>query len=59
MGGSLKVIWHYMKREEIIKWSIKNPEYVTEFIQRLLVQVELKTALEQAVKKQTAIKNDN
>jgi hypothetical protein len=48
-----------MKREEIIKWSIKNPEYVTEFIQRLLVQVELKTALEQAVKKQTAIKNDN
>jgi len=48
-----------MKREEIIKWSIKNPEYVTKFIQRLFVQVELKTALEQIIKKQTVIKNDN
>jgi len=48
-----------MKHEEIIKWSIKNPEYITKFIQRLLVQVELKTALEQIVKKQTVAKNDN
>ena len=53
------MIWYCMKREEIIKWSIKNPEYLTRFIQQLLVQVELKTALEQIVLKQTVIKNDN
>ena len=48
-----------MNREQLIKWLVKNPEIVTEFLEKLITEAEFRLKIDEIVKKQNKIKYDN
>jgi len=48
-----------MNREQLIKWLIKNPEIMTEFLEKLITEAEFRLMIDGVIKKQNKIKYDN
>jgi hypothetical protein len=48
-----------MNREQLIKWLIKNPEIMTEFLEKLITEAEFRLMIDEVIKKQNKIKYDN
>ena len=48
-----------MNREQLIKWLVKNPEIMTEFLEKLIAEAEFRLMIDEVIKKQNKIKYDN
>lgn len=48
-----------MSREQLIKWLVKNPEIVTEFLEKLITEAELRLKIDEVIKGRKKIKYDN